>query len=81
MLDLITSILILLIVAIGLGEIFSAFSLPEVVGAIIAGIILGPAVLGFVVPSTELEAISVLALFFIILQIGIEASSDVFTKM
>ena len=80
MLDLITSILVLLIVAIGLGEIFNAFSMPEVVGAIIAGIILGPALLGLVVPSRELEAISVLALFFIILQIGIEVSSDVFSK-
>ncbi len=80
MLDLITSILILLIVAIGLGELLSAFSLPEVVGAIIAGVILGPAVLGIVSTSAELQAISELALFFIILQIGVEVSSDVFSK-
>lgn len=80
MLDLITSILLLLIVAIGLGEIFNRFSLPEVVGAIIAGIILGPALTGIIVPSSELSTISVLALFFIILQIGVEASADIFTK-
>ena len=80
MLDLITSILLLLIVAIGLGEIFNRFSLPEVVGAIIAGIVLGPAVFGVVLPSSELSTISVLALFFIILQIGVEASADIFSK-
>ncbi len=80
MVDLITEILVLLIVAIGLGEIFHAFSLPEVVGAIIAGILLGPAISGLIVPSAALSTISVLALFFIILQIGIEASADIFSK-
>jgi Kef-type K+ transport system membrane component KefB len=80
MLDLITEILLLLIVAIGLGQLFNAFSLPEVVGAIIAGILLGPALTGLVLPSSELSTISTLALFFIILQIGVEASSDIFSK-
>ncbi|MCL4333603.1 MAG: cation:proton antiporter [Candidatus Thermoplasmatota archaeon] len=80
MLDLITAILLLLIVAIGLGEIFNRFSLPEVVGAIIAGIILGPAVTGIISPSSELSTLSTLALFFIILQIGVESSADIFTK-
>ena len=80
MIDLITAILVLLIVAIGLGEIFHAFSLPEVVGAIIAGVLLGPAISGLIVPSAALSTISVLALFFIMLQIGIEASADIFSK-
>ncbi|MCL6003556.1 MAG: cation:proton antiporter [Thermoplasmatales archaeon] len=80
MLDLITEILLLLIVAIGLGQLFNAFSLPEIVGAIIAGILLGPALTGLILPSSELSTISTLALFFIILQIGVEASSDIFSK-
>ncbi len=80
MLDLITSILLLLVVAIGLGTVFNNFGLPEVVGAIIAGILLGPAVSSIIFPSSELSTISLLALFFIILQIGIEASSDIFSK-
>lgn len=80
MLDLITAILVLLIVAIGLGQLFNAFSLPEVVGTIIAGTLLGPAVSGIILPSSELSAISVVALFFIILQIGVEASADIFSK-
>ena len=80
MLDLITSILLLLIVAIGLGQLFNFFSLPEIVGAILAGILLGPAVSGIIIPSSNLSTISTLALFFIILQIGVEASSDIFSK-
>ncbi len=80
MLDLIESILILLSLAIGLGEVFTRLDLPEVVGAIMAGIILGPALFGVVAPSTELSTISLLALFFIIIQIGIESSADIFTK-
>lgn len=80
MLDLITSILLLLIVAIGLGQLFNFFSLPEIVGAILAGILLGPALSGIVLPSSNLTTISTLALFFIILQIGVEASSDIFSK-
>ncbi len=80
MLDLITEILLLLVVAIGLGQLFNVFSMPEIVGAIIAGILLGPAVTGLISPSSELTTVSTLALFFIILQIGIEASSDIFSK-
>ncbi|MGC8562321.1 MAG: cation:proton antiporter [Thermoplasmata archaeon] len=41
---------------------------------------LGPAVSGIVLPSSNLTTISTLALFFIILQIGVEASSDIFSK-
>ncbi|MEM0155979.1 MAG: cation:proton antiporter [Thermoplasmataceae archaeon] len=80
MLDLITAILLLLVVGIGLGELFNVIGFPEVVGAIIAGIILGPAVTGIVSPTSGLSTLSTLALFFIILQIGIEASSDIFSK-
>ncbi|MEM0133717.1 MAG: cation:proton antiporter [Thermoplasmatales archaeon] len=80
MLDLITSILILLVVAIGLGQLFESFSLPEIVGSIFAGILLGPAITGVILPSSQLSTISTLALFFIVLQIGVEASSDIFSK-
>ncbi len=80
MTDLITSILLILVVGIGLGELFNVLGLPEVVGALVAGMILGPAVTGLIIPTSELSSISLLALFFIVLQIGIEASSDIFSK-
>ena len=78
--SIIAVVLLLLVVAIGLGSIFRIIGLPDVVGAIAAGIIVGPALLGIVAPSPELTSISSLALFFIILQIGVESSSDIFTK-
>lgn len=78
--DFIPFILLLLVVSIGLGSLFKALGLPDVVGAIVAGILIGPAVFGIVTPTPELSAISLLALFFIILQIGIESSSDIFSR-
>lgn len=80
MADFIPFLLLLLVVSIGFGSLFKAIGLPDVVGAIVAGIIIGPAVLGLIGPTPELSAISLLALFFIILQIGIESSSDIFSK-
>ncbi|MEM3206063.1 MAG: cation:proton antiporter [Thermoplasmatales archaeon] len=65
--------------AIGFGELLKTVKLPEIVGAIIAGIILGPALLKILSPNNELSAISTIALFFIILQIGIEESTDIFS--
>lgn len=78
--SIIATILLLLVVALGLSSVFKIIGLPDLVGAIIAGIIVGPAVLGIISPTPELASISSLALFFIILQIGIESSSDIFSK-
>lgn len=78
--DFIPAILLLLVVSIGLGSLFKAIGLPDVVGAIVAGVIIGPAVFGLIAPTPELSVISLLALFFIILQIGIESSSDIFSR-
>ncbi len=80
MADFIPLILLLLVVSISLGSLFKAIGLPDVVGAIVAGVIIGPAVFGFITPTSELAAISLLSLFFIILQIGIESSADIFSK-
>lgn len=80
MADFIPFLLLLLVVSIGLGSLFKVLGLPDVVGAIVAGVIIGPAVFGLISPTPELSAISLLALFFIILQIGIESSSDIFSK-
>ena len=78
--SIIATILLLLVVALGLSSVFKIIGLPDLVGAIIAGIIVGPAVFGIISPTPELASISSLALFFIILQIGIESSSDIFSK-
>ncbi|EQD51108.1 Cation/H+ exchanger, partial [mine drainage metagenome] len=75
---LITSILLLLVLALVLGELLQRFGLAAVIGEILAGVILGPIVLNFIQPSSVFEAISEISLFFIILYIGVESSTDTF---
>jgi Kef-type K+ transport system membrane component KefB len=78
--ELIISILILLASSIIVGAIFERFGLPEVVGQILSGVIIGPAVFGIVQPSDSLSAISEMALFFIVLLLGLEVTSKTLTS-
>ncbi len=75
-LSLILSILILLISALILGELFEHFKIPAVVGEIIAGVILGPSVLNLIRSNSVLSGISEISLFFIILLIGVDQSTE-----
>jgi Kef-type K+ transport system membrane component KefB len=74
--SIITDILIVLAVALLLGELFERFRLPSVVGEILSGMIIGPSVLGLVVANDALSAISSIALFFIIFHIGFEMKTQ-----
>lgn len=73
---LILSILLLLITALIAGEIMEFIGIPAVVGEIITGVVYGPAVLHLISPDAVLSGISEVSLFFIILLIGIEQSTD-----
>ncbi len=78
--EIITSILILLVSSIIVGEIFDRFGAPEVIGQILSGVILGPALFGVIRPSGALSAIADVALFFIVLLLGLEATSRTITQ-
>ncbi|MBX8633646.1 MAG: cation:proton antiporter [Candidatus Thermoplasmatota archaeon] len=78
--DIITAILILLSAGLVLGQIFEHYDFASVAGEIIGGIVLGPAVLDFVRPTPVLLSISEVALFFIVLLIGIEMTTDLLKK-
>lgn len=54
----------------------SGFIFPSVVGEILAGMIIGPSILGLVLPSDPIRAISSIALFFIIFHIGFEMKTQ-----
>ncbi|XES77326.1 MAG: cation:proton antiporter [Candidatus Bathyarchaeia archaeon] len=68
----ITDVLIVLAAALFVGELFERICLPSVVGEILAGMLIGPSVLGLVTTNDAIQAVSSIALFFIIFHIGFE---------
>jgi Kef-type K+ transport system membrane component KefB len=54
------------------GEIFERAKLPALAGEILAGVILGPLLLGFVLPSPPIELAANLGIFFIVYAAGME---------
>lgn len=66
------SIVILLAGARLLGEIFRRIKQPALGGELLAGIILGPTIFGIVKPDESLDMLSTIAIFFVMLFIGLE---------
>ena len=70
--QLFVSIIIILVAARILGEIFQRIRQPPLVGELLAGVIIGPSLLGLVVPSADLTVLSDLAVFFLMFLAGLE---------
>ena len=70
--SILSSLLLLILVARIFGEIFKRFQQPALLGEILAGILLGPSVLNLIGASAPLSGISELAMFLIILSAGLE---------
>jgi Kef-type K+ transport system membrane component KefB len=71
----IINILLILTVAWGLGSLFSRFGLPVMLGELLAGVLLGPPLLGVVTPSDSLELIAEWGIFFVMFYTGMEMDS------
>ncbi len=78
--EILIAILILMSSATGLGLLVEEIGIPHVVGEIGAGIILGPALLNLISYTPTLSDLASVSLFFIILLIGVEATTDVLIK-
>ncbi|MEM3852473.1 MAG: cation:proton antiporter [Methanomassiliicoccales archaeon] len=78
--EIITSILIILGTGLVLGQAFETYRLAGIAGEILGGLILGPAVIGIIRPSSVLSSIADISLFFIVLLIGIDVTTRVLTK-
>lgn len=74
--DIITEVLVVLAVAVLVGELFEQVGLPSVAGELLSGFVLGPTVLGVVSSSPQTAAISEIALFFVVLLIGFEMTTE-----
>lgn len=70
--SLLASLLLLITVARLLGKLFGRYGHPELIGEILAGVLLGPALLGFIRPNPALAGVAELAVFLIILSAGLE---------
>jgi len=70
--QLIVSILLILTVAWGLGYLFSRLGLPAMLGQLLAGVVLGPPLLGLVAPTAELALLAEFGVFFAMFYAGME---------
>ncbi|AFU58241.1 putative Na(+)/H(+) antiporter [Candidatus Nitrososphaera gargensis Ga9.2] len=70
--QLFVSIVIILVAARILGELFQRIKQPPLVGELLAGVVIGPSLLGLVLPSTDLQVLSDLAVFFLMFLAGLE---------
>jgi len=70
--SLLTSILFILVLARILGQLMVRLKQPEILGEMLAGILLGPAILGLIEPTPHLAGISELSVFLIVLSAGLE---------
>jgi Kef-type K+ transport system membrane component KefB len=78
--DILIAIFSLLLLSIVLGSLFEKLKYPSVIGEILAGVILGHSVTNFVTPNVVTDGLSEISLFFIVLLIGIEATTDTMVK-
>jgi Kef-type K+ transport system membrane component KefB len=72
---LLISLLLILVVAWFLGSLFHRCGLPFVLGQLLAGVILGPPLLGLVGPSPAIELLAELGIFFVMFHTGMEMDS------
>lgn len=70
--SLLASLLALIVVARLLGRLFARYGQPELIGEILAGVLLGPSILKLIEPTPALGGIAELAVFLIILSTGLE---------
>lgn len=70
------SIAVLLIAAKILGEISERLGFSSLVGEVIAGIIVGPSLLGLVHPSEMMNILAVIGIFFLMFLIGLSAKFE-----
>src|SRR5574344_1615567 len=66
-----TNLLILLVSAKLLGELFERYKQPSMIGEILAGIILGPSLFNLIHSTEDIKVISELGIFFLVIMVGL----------
>jgi Kef-type K+ transport system membrane component KefB len=71
-----TNLLILLVTARLLGEVFERFKQPSMIGEIIAGIILGPSLFNIIHRTESIQVIADLGVFLLVILAGLEINIE-----
>src|SRR5690349_17941776 len=64
-----------------MSEIFERLGQPGIVGEILAGVLIGPSVLGWIAPSEFLSALADLGAMFLLFRVGLEVKSSELVKV
>jgi len=64
-----------------LAELFERLNQPGIVGEILAGVLIGPSVLGWISPDAFLHALSELGVMFLLFQVGLEVRASELMKV
>ncbi len=75
------SLLIMLAAAKLLAEVFERLRQPAVVGEIIAGIVIGPSLLGWVRPSEVISVFAEIGVIFLLFSVGLETKPESILKV
>lgn len=73
-------LLILMVVIWSVAMVLQYFGIPTIMGELLAGIIIGPAVLGLIQPSEMIETFAQLGIFFLMLHTGVETNPKDFIE-
>src|SRR5437588_12528477 len=75
------SMLVVLASAKRLSEIFERLGQPGIVGEILAGVLIGPYVLGWMAPNQALTILSDLGVMFLLFRVGLEVKASELVKV
>jgi Kef-type K+ transport system membrane component KefB len=79
--EILFSLVIMLIFAKFLAEIFERLSQPAVVGEILAGILIGPSVLGLVKPNEIISTLAEIGVIFLLFTVGLETKPSAILRV
>lgn len=79
--EILLSLVIMLIVAKLLAEIFERLRQPAVVGEILAGILIGPSVLGWVKPNEIISTLAEIGVIFLLFTVGLETKPQAILRV
>src|SRR5712692_1577594 len=75
------ALLIVFVSAKVMAELFERVGQPGIVGEILAGVLIGPSVLGWLAPNEFLSALSDLGAMFLLFRVGLEVKSSELMKV